>query len=408
MGKSDNPFEYHDTDYYVACVGNNGGTDNFGIREGFKRSVNLLINAVKHGESEDELIYPIVYNARHSIELSLKIIIQNILCIYEIKSIRFDETDKKKIYTHDIKVLDSIITKYYNVDKRIVEFYDKASSYLKDYFFDVNGDAFKYEADHKGNPHMITHGISSISIDILEEKFNKLMPIFDSLIFELYYLCKEYKIGTFTKNLSREDIMNIASALPERNKWQESCFVDARDNIKAEYKIGSKEFSEALNIIQNHREFCVLIGMEKVLGNISEDELREYAHLVISMEEYQKENNSQGRLSEKTRKEFLWAIQDRGQKRKKLSDRISDTTLSYLMTFREYGKSMSYFSEKAEDIFSYMQGLDLNRMDTLKKVEKLDICKQILFGMKICGQVTYQKIIEEELCKLGKIIQIQR
>lgn len=54
-----------------------------------------------------------------------------------------------------------------------------------------------------------------------------------------------------------------------------------------------------------------------------------------------------------------------------------------------------------------MQGLGLNRMDTLKKVEKLDVCKQILFGMKICGQVTYQKIIEEEFCKLEKIILIQ-
>ena len=41
MGKSDTPFEYHDTDCYIACVGNNGGTDNFGIRKGFKRSVNL-------------------------------------------------------------------------------------------------------------------------------------------------------------------------------------------------------------------------------------------------------------------------------------------------------------------------------------------------------------------------------
>jgi len=407
MGKSDTPFEYHDTDYYVACVGDNGGTDNFGIREGFRKSVNLLINAIKHGESEDELIYPIVYSARHSIELSMKIIIENIFCIYEIKSIGFNEADKKKIYTHDIEVLDSIITKYYNVDKRISEFYDKVSSYLKDYFFDVDGDAFKYEADINGNPHMITHGISSISIDILEEKFNKLMPIFDSLIFELYYLCKEYKIGTFTKSLSREDIMNIASTLPKRNKWKESCFADAKDNIKAKYKIGSKEFSEALNIIHNHREFCVLIGMEKVFGDISEDELREYARLVISMEEYKEENNSQGRLSEKTAKTFLWEIQDRGQKRKKLSRKISDTTISYLMTFREYGKSISCFSENAEDIFSYMQGIGLNRMDTLKKVEKLDVCKQILLGMKICGQVTYQKIIKEEFYKLEKIILIQ-
>ena len=96
MEIGDNPFEYHDTDYYIACVGINGGTDNFGIREGYKRSVNVLINAVKNGEIEDALIYPIVYNARHCIELSLKIIIESIMHIYSIKNskfkdVRFDE-----------------------------------------------------------------------------------------------------------------------------------------------------------------------------------------------------------------------------------------------------------------------------------------------------------------------------
>lgn len=27
----ENPFEYHDSDLYVACVGDNGGTDDFDI-----------------------------------------------------------------------------------------------------------------------------------------------------------------------------------------------------------------------------------------------------------------------------------------------------------------------------------------------------------------------------------------
>ena len=75
-----NPFEFHDTDIYVACVGENGGTDNCDIREGFKTSVNIMINAVENGEYEDTLIYPVVYNVRHSIELSLKIIIEKIIC----------------------------------------------------------------------------------------------------------------------------------------------------------------------------------------------------------------------------------------------------------------------------------------------------------------------------------------
>lgn len=38
----DNPFEFHEEDGIIACVGNNGGTTDEDIRNGFKRTVELL------------------------------------------------------------------------------------------------------------------------------------------------------------------------------------------------------------------------------------------------------------------------------------------------------------------------------------------------------------------------------
>lgn len=46
MEHNDNPFEFHESDLYIACVGENGGTDNFDIREGFKSSVEIMIKAL--------------------------------------------------------------------------------------------------------------------------------------------------------------------------------------------------------------------------------------------------------------------------------------------------------------------------------------------------------------------------
>lgn len=166
MGMNDNPFEFHDTDLYVACVGDNGGTDNFDIREGFKASVDIMLEAVENGAYEDTMIYPVVYNVRHSIELSMKIIIEYLLHIYNFKKASFCEEDKKKIYTHDIEELDAIIQKYYSFDHRIVERYDKIHLYLQDYYFDKKGDVFKYESDQNGNPHLIKLGISWIIDDV--------------------------------------------------------------------------------------------------------------------------------------------------------------------------------------------------------------------------------------------------
>ena len=56
------PFKLCDRDRYVACVGDNGGTDNETIGMGFRDSALILIdNIVNHNGTEDELIYPIVY-----------------------------------------------------------------------------------------------------------------------------------------------------------------------------------------------------------------------------------------------------------------------------------------------------------------------------------------------------------
>lgn len=345
MGNNDNPFEFHESDLYVACVGDNGGTDNFDIREGFKSSVEIMIKAVENGAYEDTMIYPVVYNIRHSIELSMKIIIEYLLHIYNFRKVSFCEEDKKKIYTHDIEKLDAIIQKYYSFDHRIIEKYDRVQPYLKDYYFDKKGDVFKYESDKDGNPHLIKLGINSISYDVLKRKYNEMMSFFDDLIFEVAYLCKEYSMGTFTKHLSRENIRDIAKMLPLRKNWRSDEFSIVKEEIKQKYLIGSKEFSDALNIIQEHCEFCSYIGMEIKIGAIEEHELREYAKLVVEMNGEDLFNNEMRSKSSDMSEICLGEIQRKARQRKELSEGISDATLGLLMMFREYGRSPELFVE---------------------------------------------------------------
>ncbi len=69
------------------------------------------------------------------------------------------------------------------------------------------------------------------------------------------YLVDEYKVGTYTKRLNRQDIENIAKSLPIFSEWRNDDFDDIKNNLKKEFAIGSKELSEAINIIKNHLEF---------------------------------------------------------------------------------------------------------------------------------------------------------
>ena len=51
----ENPFEFHEEDTIIACVGDNGGTTDEDIRNGFKRTVELLTESLKTGSEVEDL-----------------------------------------------------------------------------------------------------------------------------------------------------------------------------------------------------------------------------------------------------------------------------------------------------------------------------------------------------------------
>lgn len=281
----DNPFEFHEEDAIIACVGENGGTTDEDIRNGFKRTVELLTESLKDGqEVEDLLVYPIVYNARHSIELSLKIVIKMLWEIEGKKGIKYSDEiiaeRKKKIHTHNIEELYKMACENKNIDRRIPAYFENIEDMIRFYYFDEEGDAFKYELNKENQPHMIKNKISHISIVLLETEFKEVMEKFDELIYFLRNCMDEYSLGTFTKNLSRTDIWDISKRLPDYEEWRTEKFREIKEEIKQEYHLGSKEFSEAVNLIKKNRFFSENIGCEKIFGTITQEELKEYASLV--------------------------------------------------------------------------------------------------------------------------------
>lgn len=403
-----NPFEFQENDSIIACVGDNGGTYNMDIKRGFQRTVEILIGTLnRENEVEDILVYPIVYNARHSIELSLKIIIEQLWKIQKQKGIKKSEEmvskEKKEIHTHDIKVLYGIIEKMSGIDRRIPAYYKDIEDLIKIYYFDTEGDAFKYEADREEHPHMIQNGISHISVNTLGEQFKLVMNLFDNMIYFLDMCIREYDLNTFTKNLSRKDIEDISKVIPNRAKWGEEDFNIIKEEIKVKYNIGSREFSDALNIIQNHKEFCINIGCEIPYKEIKEDELKEYAMLVYESIVEDRKNADEWKtlrcdLSEIQRKAKIWS---------KYRDTISMSTLNLLLTFVEMSQEYSAV-EKIEEIFNYICESKFEVTYMIRKLKKENICKKVLVGMRKCGQISYEKTLVESLKQQGLIVDIEQ
>ena len=78
-----NPYKNHISPImYRACVGNNSGVNvhsrDCSIIDGYKESVDILMQHVKDKTATvDTVVYPLLFCCRHSIELTLKVLIKN-------------------------------------------------------------------------------------------------------------------------------------------------------------------------------------------------------------------------------------------------------------------------------------------------------------------------------------------
>lgn len=396
----DNPFEFHEEDGIIACVGNNGGTTDEDIRNGFKRTVELLTESLKNGqEVEDLLVYPIVYNARHSIELSLKIVIKMLWEIEKKKGIGCSNEilteRKKKLHTHNIEELYKIAYDYENIDKRIPSYFENIEDIISFYYFDEEGDAFKYELNKEEQPHMIKNKISHISIELLEREFKEVMRKFDELIYFLDKCIAEYSLGTCTKSLSRSDIQDISKRLPDYEEWKTEKFKEIKNQIKQEYHLGSKEFSDAVNLIKKNRLFSTNIGCERIFGTITENELKEYASLVKYY--WEKDKARENLVMEW---DNLAEIQQNARVLREYLSRISVETLNTLLCFYDMGNG-GLPVEKLESTYEYIVNSSFDEIYMIRKLKQKNVCSRIIDGMRWCGQVTYEKQLQTALKEEG-------
>ena len=365
-------------------------------RYGFKRTVEILIKSLKVSqEVEDLLVYPIVYNARHSIELSLKIVIKMLWELERKKkishSVEFIAERKKKLHTHNIEELYKMACENKNIDRRVPAYFENIEDMIQFYYFDEEGDAFKYELNKDDQPHMIKNQISHISIELLETEFKAVMEKFDDLIYFLGSCVDEYSLGTFTKSLSRTDIGEISKKLPVYEEWSTEKFKEVKDQIKQEYQLGSKELTDALNLIKKHRLFSSNIGCERMFGTITEDELKEYASLV---KYYCKKNKSKENIVTEGYK--LEEVQQNTEILRKYLSSISMETLRTLLCFYEMGNS-NLAVEKLEATYKYIVDSAFDEMYIIRKLKQKNTCLRIIVGMKKCGQVTYEKQLQAAL-----------
>lgn len=359
-----------------ACVGKNGYQDFRKYGLGYDETVKVLITAAKQYDvTVDAIIYPLVFCARHRIELFLKDQLVKFTLIRNHPEI----TEKLLNNTHDLNKLWGLFKLHgLKTDKRFVDFIDRAEEYVMDFSeVDPTGETFRYPYTKLKSLHL--EDISIINIAIFEKRYLQLSELMERFEYLTMFLIEEYQQKTFTKELSREDIREISKLLPLKEKWSLPNFDDIRANIRDKYKLSSNSLSTAINIIKLHREFCTNIGLELPLTQINKADL----YLLINVFEKYQNVYTKADSAETRNKQKMVLV---GQ----LASELPGKAIICFFTLVELGK-LDYYSEAFDFLFQRHEG------------EAVNYCDLNFYCSVILNNIRALDYIRNALKKLGQI-----
>ena len=209
-------------------MGSNGFQDLSRYADGYAKATTALLEKVVESYKTATLeynpyftIYPVMFCARHAVELYLKaatVRLPDIRC-----SASIDEAKMAK--THDIQeIWNHFKTNAGGVDRRYLPIIEELEKYIDAFAaIDPTGQTFRYPYDNEGD--LSLGSTRQLSIPRIQQSLSELLDIFNKLDALGKELIQEYKLGTYTKNLSRSDLQRIATMLPPRHGWDSEEFL---------------------------------------------------------------------------------------------------------------------------------------------------------------------------------------
>lgn len=265
-----------DISKYNACVGNNGWVGMHSYIDGFQSSTVILLESlIKDVDKKDfdgfmwcldTCVYPILFSARHFLELFLK---QQVLRISYLKNKSEDdyEIKLKLLKTHDThKLWKLFLAEVKSVcDIRLNKYLHKIHIFILQFHnIDSTGETFRYPYSQTNSLHLTNHSV--IGLKRFYKEFLEFSKVASDFSYLTDYLLKEYRVGTYTEYLSRANIEELALSLPPKKNWTNRILKKYQSYVKDKYGAGSREFGDVLKIIKNNIEFNNIVSDEYKLG----------------------------------------------------------------------------------------------------------------------------------------------
>jgi hypothetical protein len=263
---SEDPFfGLSDDSTWNACIGQQG--DELHYVEGFLEAASELANAVIDKNmlaKRDTLVLPILYNARHAIELVLKYVAGQLFDCGVIAQRHPANHDIRGLWDHLIAadVPDEAMRSHLKALERFALSLDR---------IDDDGQELRYHVNRDGETSL--KGESLANIVVIRDNLKELSSVIDGLMHRTIGFVAERKSGSYTSRCSRADLREIAGMMPPLADWGSEAFTEAKNAVKERFRLSNTQFSKAIDAIKANREFNGMIGGETDLPYLLDDEV---------------------------------------------------------------------------------------------------------------------------------------
>lgn len=247
--------------HWNACIGRQGDEENYidGYIDAAKALAETVIEKKLFG-ARDTLVLPILYNARHAVELVLKFAADRLANAGAVPRLGMHSHNVMTYWKHIENVGDEKLREELAGLKPFVDSLNR---------IDSDGQALRYHATRDGERSLNDRALANL--EVIRESLAVLSNAISAFKNRILAYLDERATGTFTTRCSRRDLATIANMLPRRETWNSKDFEWATAAIKSRYRLGSKQLSLALHAIQRSRELNALLGEESALLHLSDE-----------------------------------------------------------------------------------------------------------------------------------------
>jgi hypothetical protein len=249
-----------------ACIGRQGHEENY--IDGYIESAIELADAIFEKQlvgKRDTLVLPILYNARHAIELALKFATEHLIKASLIKD------DGRKL-SHNIKAYWDHLHNSAIGDEKLSQTIAALKPYIDSLSrIDSDGQGLRYHRNRDDDPSLAEHAVANLRL--IGASLRELERLISTLKHRTVDFIDERAAGSYTNRCSRTDLLAIARILPRRDLWNSDVFDQQKAVVKERYGLSNKLFSIALDRIQENREMRSALGSESDLLHLSDDDI---------------------------------------------------------------------------------------------------------------------------------------